>query len=74
VGVFEGAINAAYHASSLDEEGEAQLERIWLKLSRKYISPFSMLGTAMCLLGWRDHFTVPNYSSPIIESEIAYRI
>jgi NTE family protein len=73
VGASVGAINAAYYAASPDAAGIARLERIWLGLRSVDIFPFSMLGTAMCLAGRRDHLAFPHRLRTLIESELPYR-
>ncbi|GAB3378073.1 patatin-like phospholipase family protein [Lysobacter fragariae] len=73
VGASVGAINGAYYAAAPDEDGLARLERIWLGLRSADIFPFSMLGTALCLLGRRDHLALPRQLRALIESELPYR-
>ena len=73
VGASVGAINAAYYAASPDAAGIERLERIWTGLCRADIFPFSMFGTAMCLLGRRDHLAFPHRLKALIESELPYR-
>jgi NTE family protein len=73
VGASVGAINAAYYAASPDEAGIARLERIWTGLCRADVFPFSMFGTAMCLLGRRDHLAFPQRLQALIDAELPYR-
>jgi NTE family protein len=73
VGASVGAINAAYYAASPDAAGIARLERIWMGLRSADIFPFSMLGTAMCLFGRRDHLAFPHRLRTLIEAELPYR-
>jgi NTE family protein len=73
VGASVGAINAAYYAASPDAEGIARLERIWLRLGRADVFPFSMLGTALCLFGRRDHLAFPQRLQALLEAELPYR-
>jgi NTE family protein len=73
VGASVGAINAAYYAASPDADGIARLERIWLRLGRADIFPFSMFGTALCLFGRRDHLAFPHRLQALLEAELPYR-
>ena len=73
VGASVGAINAAYYAASPDAAGIARLERIWRGLRSVDIFPFSMLGTAMCLVGRRDHLAFPHRLRTLIEAELPYQ-
>jgi NTE family protein len=73
VGASVGAINAAYYAASPDADGIARLERIWRGLRSVDIFPFSMLGTAMCLVGRRDHLAFPHRLRTLIEVELPYQ-
>ncbi|WP_166365903.1 patatin-like phospholipase family protein [Pseudomonas akapageensis] len=73
VGASVGAINAAYYAAAPDESGIARLEQIWMNLRRTDIFPFSALGTLLCLLGRRDHFTVPLSLRTLIASQLPYK-
>jgi NTE family protein len=73
VGASVGAINAAYYAASPDVDGIARLERIWLRLGRADVFPFSMLGTALCLFGRRDHLAFPQRLQALLEAELPYR-
>lgn len=73
VGASVGAINAAYYAAAPDLEGIGRLERIWLRLRRSDVFPFTMFGTALCLLGWRGHLAFPHRLRALVESELPYR-
>jgi NTE family protein len=73
VGASVGAINAAYYAASPDVDGIARLERIWLRLGRADVFPYSMLGTALCLFGRRDHLAFPQRLQALLEAELPYR-
>jgi NTE family protein len=73
VGASVGAINAAYYAAAPDAAGISRLERIWMGLRGVDIFPFSMLGTAMCLVGRRDHLAFPHRLRTLIEAELPYR-
>lgn len=71
VGASVGALNAAYYAASPDADGIAGLERIWMRLTRMDVFPFTILGTALCLLGRRDHLAFPHRLRALIESELS---
>ena len=73
VGASVGAINAAYFAASPDAAGIARLERIWLGLRGADVFPFSMLGTALCLFGRREHLAFPHRLRTLIETELPYQ-
>jgi NTE family protein len=73
VGASVGAINAAYYAAAPDAGGIGRLERIWLRLRRADVFPFTMFGTALCLLGRRGHLAFPHRLRTLIESELPYR-
>jgi NTE family protein len=73
VGASVGAINGAYYAVSPDAVGIAHLERIWLRLRSADVFPFSMLGTALCLLGHRAHLALPHRLRALIDAELPYR-
>ncbi|HET6434912.1 MAG TPA: patatin-like phospholipase family protein [Xanthomonadaceae bacterium] len=73
VGASVGAINAAYYAAAPDPAGVARLERIWLRLRGADVFPFSLLGTALCLLGRRDHLARPAPLSALLGTELPYR-
>ncbi|MEO5565896.1 MAG: patatin-like phospholipase family protein [Luteimonas sp.] len=70
VGASVGALNAAYYAASPDAAGIARLERIWMRLNRADVFPFTMLGTALCLLGRRESLAFPHRLRALIESEL----
>jgi NTE family protein len=73
VGASVGALNATYYAASPNADGIARLERIWMQLTRMDVFPFTMLGTALCLLGRRDHLAFPRRLRALIESELPCR-
>ncbi|MBO3274074.1 patatin-like phospholipase family protein [Pseudomonas schmalbachii] len=73
VGASVGAINGAYYAAAPDASGIALLERIWLGLRRPDIFPLSVFGTALGLLGRRDHLALPGHLRTLIESQLPYR-
>lgn len=73
VGASVGALNAAYYAASPDMAGIDRLERIWMRLNRADVFPFTMLGTALCLAGRRGHLAFPHRLRALIESELPCR-
>ena len=73
VGASVGAINGAYYAASPDTVGIERLERIWLRLRSADVFPFSLLGTALCLLGQRAHLALPHRLHALIDTELPYR-
>ena len=72
VGASAGAINAAYYAASPDLAGISRLERIWLRLRRADVFPFSWAGTALCLLGRRTCLAQPHRLRALIEAELPF--
>jgi NTE family protein len=73
VGASVGAINAAYYAAAPDRAGVAGLERIWLRLRSADVFPFSVLDTALCLLGRRGHLAQPAPLLALLAAELPYR-
>ncbi|MFC7300297.1 patatin-like phospholipase family protein [Cognatiluteimonas weifangensis] len=73
VGASVGAINAAYYAAAPDAAGIARLQRIWLGLRSADVFPFSLLGTALCLAGRRDHLAFPHRLRTLIDAQLPYR-
>lgn len=71
VGASVGAINAAYYASHPGAEGIERLERVWSRLRRADVFPFSLLNGFLALLGKRDHLVSPALLRHLIESELA---
>src|SRR5262245_54014077 len=59
VGASVGAINSAYFAAAPDVDGIAHLERIWLRLRRADVFPFSPVNGALSLIGRRDYLVTP---------------
>jgi len=70
VGASVGAINGAYFAAEPGQEGLARLERIWRKLHRADVFPFSMMNGLLALLGRRDHLVAPALLKSLMESEL----
>jgi NTE family protein len=73
VGASVGAINAAYFAAEPNEAGVARLERIWLRLHRADIFPFSPINSILGLFGQRDYLVTPAPLRALIESELSYQ-
>lgn len=59
VGASVGAINGAYLARDPTRNGVAMLERIWRRLSRRQVFPFSPISSLLGFFGKRNHFVVP---------------
>jgi len=70
VGASVGAINAAYFAADPSDEGLARLERIWRRLRRPDIFPFSPINSVLAMLGKRDHLVATSLLRSLIESEL----
>lgn len=70
VGASVGAINSAYYAADPTRDGLARLERIWRRLDRKDVFPFSPFNSLLGLLGRRDHFVSPEGLRSLLESEL----
>lgn len=73
VGSSVGAINAAYYAAEPDERGVARLKRIWLRLRRRDVFPFSPIVSVLSLLGRADYLVAPTALRSLIESELPYQ-
>src|SRR5579862_2183869 len=73
VGASVGAINAAYYAAEPDERGVQRLERIWLKLHRSDVFPFSPIASMLGFFGKKDHLVTPAPLRSLIESELPYQ-
>jgi NTE family protein len=73
VGASVGAINGAYFAGEPNEDGIARLERIWLRLRRASVFPFSPVNGILSLLGQRDYLVAPGPLRALIESELPYQ-
>jgi NTE family protein len=70
VGASVGAINGAYFAAEPNEEGVARLDRIWRRLHRGDIFPFSPINSLLAILGRRDHLVTPALLRSLVESEL----
>jgi NTE family protein len=73
VGASVGAINAAYYAAEPDESGIERLKRIWLKLRRTDVFPFSPLASLLGFFGKTDHLVAPTPLRSLIASELPYQ-
>ena len=72
VGASVGAINGACYAASPDAAGVERLENIWRRLRGADVFPFSLLDTALCLLGRRSHLARPHRLKALVESELPF--
>jgi NTE family protein len=72
VGASVGAINAAYFAAEPDGRGVERLERIWRRLRRTDIFPFSPVASLLGLFGKANHVVAPAPLRSLIESELPY--
>ena len=70
VGASVGAINGAYFAAEPNEEGVTRLERVWSRLHRADIFPFSPLNSLLAILGRRDHLVTSALLRSLVESEL----
>jgi NTE family protein len=73
VGASVGAINAAYYAAEPDDRGIERLKRIWLKLRRTDVFPFSLLASVQAFFGRADHVVAPAPLQRLIESALPYQ-
>lgn len=73
VGASVGAINATYFAFEPSLPGVLRLERIWERLSRKDVFPFSLTNSLLSLVGKRDYFVTPAGLQSLIEAELPNR-
>lgn len=73
VGASVGAINAAYYAAEPDERGVERLKRIWLKLRRTDVFPFSPIASMLGFFGKTNHLVAPKPLRSLIESELPIR-
>jgi NTE family protein len=70
VGASVGAINGSYFAAEPGQDGVARLERIWGRLHRADVFPFSLINGLLALLGRRDHLVAPALLRSLMESEL----
>jgi NTE family protein len=73
VGASVGAINAAYFAAEPDNRGVERLKRIWLKLRRTDVFPFSLIASVLGFFGKTDHLVAPAPLRKLIESALPYQ-
>ena len=59
VGASVGAINGAYFAADPGEDGIARLERIWGRLHRTDVFPFSFSNSLLAILGAGITWSLP---------------
>jgi NTE family protein len=72
IGSSAGALNAAFIAGSEWPSGTAELERIWLGLSRSDVFPMGPLSSLLGLFGRREHVISPSGVEGLIRKHIAY--
>lgn len=70
VGASVGAINGVYFAMAPTRNGISSLERIWSRLSRQRIFPFSPISSLLGFLGKQDHVVAPSGLQSLLESEL----
>ena len=70
VGASVGALNGAYFAAQPSEAGIQRLERIWNRLQRADVFPFSVFNSLLAILGRRDHLVAPAHLRRLVESEL----
>lgn len=73
VGASVGAINAAYYAAEPDDRGVERLKRIWLRLRRTDVFPFSLIASFRACFGRADHVVAPAQLQKLIESALPYQ-
>jgi len=73
VGASVGAINAAYYAAEPDERGVERLKRIWLKLRRTDVFPFSPVASVLGLFGKANYLVASKPLRSLIQAELPYR-
>jgi len=73
VGASVGAINAAYYAAEPDDRGVERLKRIWRKLRRTDVFPFSLIDSILGLFGKADHLVEPASLRLLVESALPYK-
>lgn len=69
VGSSVGAINGVYFAMAPTRSGISSLARIWSRLSRQRIFPFSPISSLLGFLGKQDHVVEPSGLQSLLESE-----
>ncbi len=72
IGSSAGALNAAFLAGKEWPAGAAELERIWLGLSRRDVFPMGPLSSLLGLFGGREHVISPSGVEALINRHIPY--
>lgn len=73
VGTSAGAINAAWLAGRDRTRDLDELERVWLRIRRENIFPFSPRGSLSALMGRRNHLVPASGLRSLLEREIRFR-
>ena len=73
VGASVGAINGVYFARNPTQEGVARLERVWKRLTRDSIFPFSLVTCLLGFVGMRDHLVKPAGIRSVLVKEFGGR-
>ena len=72
IGSSAGAMNAAFVAGQEWPDGTAQLERIWLGLSRSDVFPMGPLSSLLGLMGKREYVISPSGIEALIRTHIPF--
>jgi NTE family protein len=72
IGSSAGALNAAFLAGREWPAGTAELERIWLGLSRRDVFPMGPMSSLLGLFGRREHVISSSGVEGLIRKHIAY--
>ncbi len=72
IGSSAGALNAAFIAGAEWPAGTAELEQIWLALSRRDVFPMGPMSSLLGLFGRREHVISPSGVEGLIRKHIAY--
>lgn len=73
IGSSAGALNAAFLAGREWPAGTAELERVWLGLSRSDVFPVGPLSSLLGLLGRREYVASPAGIESLIRRHITYK-
>jgi NTE family protein len=73
VGASVGAINGVHFAFEPDRDGVASLERVWSRLSRRQVFPFSPISSLLGYLGRRSYLVDPSGLRSLLASELEDR-
>lgn len=71
VGASVGAVNAAYFAGNPNTEGVAKLAKLWLRVRRSDVFPFTF-ASALALLGRRSHIFDPSGLRRLLQANLPY--